>query len=582
MKKSLLFIIVILTGYISTAKDCGSYIELIGSGISGQNAATILIDNLDQIDSVYAEVIYKSTTAPTQVRFWSSNEEFLADPVDVPISGFQGEGVITSVFRATFMEPAAEINLDILQNTPEFYSMAVYVYRKNGHTISYMEGELYHVYQNEDEPLVTNIPVQKSDHPRDITLRFGISELNQDERWAEFIFEADGETKSMEIWEWDTQEGERESYTIREVKFPDVDGEVDQIKMTMLSENHVKDTLKGDSYIAGVVLVDIPCEYEESEAYCTYTQGYYGNEGGKTCKGESTRELLNKLLMEDLILGDGDYTFTIPAGGADCVLDILPGGGPSKALSGAYGCDNIGDVATNRQGRLKNTLLAQGITLALNLRNSPNLMTFPVDGMDFQTRETEDCTNPDAEGIHGTEQSHAFGMDVVDYLGVDASISDLLDLVNSALAGNDITPLSLSNVADAAATVNEAFDECVLVIYPVATDPDEGDEGDEGEEGDEVEYDANGDLKGTTGVSDASFEEDLKLYPNPTRNLITIQTQESGSYFIEISTLNGQVIQKNEFSGTSYQADLSSMENGLYFLKIKSEHHVSTRKIIKQ
>ncbi len=582
MKKSLLFIIVILTGYISTAQDCGSYIELLGSGITGQSAATILIEDLDQVDFISAEVIYKSYTAPTQVRFWSVSEEIFAEPVDVPISGFQGEGVITSVFRATFMEPAAEINLDILQNITEFYSMAVYVHRKNGHTVSYMEGELYHVYQNEDAPLVTNIPVQKSDHPRDITLRFGISELNQDERWAEFIFEANGETKSMEIWEWDSPEGETESYTIREVKFPDVDGDVDQIKMTMLSENHETDTQKGDSYIAGVVLVDIPCEYEESEAYCSYTQGYYGNEGGKTCKGESTRELLNKLLIEDLILGDGDYTFTIPAGAADCVLDILPGGGPSKALSGAYGCDNLGDIVSNKQGRLKNTLLAQGITLALNLRNSPNLMSFPVDGMDFETRETEDCSNPDAEGIHGTERSHAFGMDVVDYLGVDATISDLLDLVNSALAGYDITPLSLSNVADAAALVNEAFDECVLMIYPVETDPDEGEEGVEGEEGEEGDDDAKGDQKGTTGVSDASFEEALKLYPNPARNLITIQTQESGSYSIEISSLNGQIIHKSEFTGASYQADLSSLENGVYFLKIQSETQLSTRKIVKQ
>ena len=127
--------------------------------------------------------------------------------------------------------------------------------------------------------------------------------------------------------------------------------------------------------------MDVPCEYEESKGYCSYTQGYYGNEGGKTCKGETTRELLSKLLMEDLILGDGENTFTIPAQGVDCVLDLLPGGGPSQALSGAYTCNNPGDIPI-KNGRLKNTLLAQGITLALNLRNSPDLITFPVDGMD--------------------------------------------------------------------------------------------------------------------------------------------------------------------------------------------------------
>jgi hypothetical protein len=320
-----------------------------------------------------------------------------------------------------------------------------------------------------------------------------------------------------------------------------------------------------------VVLVDVPCEYEESEGYCSYTQGYYGNEGGKTCKGESTRELLSKLLMEDLIMGDGDYTFTIPTQGVDCVLDLLPGGGPSKVLSGAYSCSDLGDIPTNKQGRLKNTLLAQGITLALNLRNSPDLKTFPVDGMEFQTRMTEDCTNPESGGLSGTEQWHNFGMEVVDHLGAEATIGDVLHLVNRALAGSDISPLSLSNVAGAAGLVNEAFDECVVVLTPT----DDGNAGDNGNAGDD------GNTKGTTGVSDTSFEETLKLYPNPTKNLINIQTQESGAYSIEISSLKGQIIHRNEFTGASYQADLSSLKNGIYFLKISSENHVSTRKIVK-
>ena len=113
MKKIILLIAVILAAYSSQAQTCESYIELLGSGITGQDAATIQIKNLDQIDSIIAEVIYKSTDAPGEVRLWSVNEEYTVKPVDVPISGFQGPGVITSVFRASFLEPAAEINLDI-------------------------------------------------------------------------------------------------------------------------------------------------------------------------------------------------------------------------------------------------------------------------------------------------------------------------------------------------------------------------------------------------------------------------------------------------------------------------------------
>jgi len=317
----------LLAGYFSFAQDCGSYIELLGTGISGQSEFAISVGNEDNIVSITAEVIYKSTTLPGNVKLWSVNEEFIVEPVDIP--------------------------------------------------------------------------------------------------------------------------------------------------------NHGK-------FIEGVVLVDISCEYEEYEGYCSYTQGYYGNEGGKTCKGESTRELLGKLLYEDLILGDGDHTFTIPAGAVDCVLDILPGGGPSKALTGAYGCDDLEGITLNNKGRLKNSLLPQGITLALNLRNSPDLMSFPVDGISFYTRSPENCKNPESKGIHGTEKMHVFGQDVVDFLGENATIEDLLALVNMALAGDDISPLCLSNVADAANVVNEAFDECVVVVGPADVEkPVEGSDGEYAEHSDQ-------------------------------------------------------------------------------------------------
>ena len=70
-------------------------------------------------------------------------------------------------------------------------------------------------------------------------------------------------------------------------------------------------------------------------------------------------------------------------------------------------------------------------------------------------------------------------------------------------------------------------------------------------------------------------------YPNPTSNLTTIETEHSDHYSIEMTSLNGQRIYSNVMEGTTHQIDLSSFEKGVYFITIKSEDFVTTRKIIK-
>ena len=87
-----------------------------------------------------------------------------------------------------------------------------------------------------------------------------------------------------ELKTWNQDDGTN-SYIILEVLFEDVAGDVDHITMTLISENEGGER-DGDSFIAGVVLVDLPCEEYESDLLCSYTQGYYGNKGGKTCDGK--------------------------------------------------------------------------------------------------------------------------------------------------------------------------------------------------------------------------------------------------------------------------------------------------------
>jgi hypothetical protein len=73
----------------------------------------------------------------------------------------------------------------------------------------------------------------------------------------------------------------------------------------------------------------------------------------------------------------------------------------------------------------------------------------------------------------------------------------------------------------------------------------------------------------------------IRIFPTPTSKLITIQVGEPGEFSIEIISMNGQQIHNEEMEGTSHQIDLSSFENGVYFIIVRSEDFVTTEKIIK-
>jgi len=73
----------------------------------------------------------------------------------------------------------------------------------------------------------------------------------------------------------------------------------------------------------------------------------------------------------------------------------------------------------------------------------------------------------------------------------------------------------------------------------------------------------------------------VRIYPNPSGDLINIETGQSGPLWIEITSLNGQQILSVEMEGTNHQIDLSPFESGVYFITIRSKDFVTTRKIVK-
>ena len=204
-----------------------------------------------------------------------------------------------------------------------------------------------------------------------------------------------------------------------------------------------------------------PC----SDALCTQTQGFYGSDNGRFCDGRTTREVLMDLLQTPLVIGAGDKRFTLKAEHLDAFFMRMPGGGVSQPLNGiATSIDPVG-IPLDNNGQFDNTLLAQTITLGLNMRLSRGLGEVVLENTRFITMKSSDCQNPDAVPVSGSGKAFDLPETVMSYLN-EASVSGLYALANAALAGTYL-PFeggpSYGDITAALAAINEGFNECRIL-----------------------------------------------------------------------------------------------------------------------
>jgi hypothetical protein len=72
----------------------------------------------------------------------------------------------------------------------------------------------------------------------------------------------------------------------------------------------------------------------------------------------------------------------------------------------------------------------------------------------------------------------------------------------------------------------------------------------------------------------------LSVFPNPVNNLLYVSVDQCGPYDVTICDATGRVILQNVFNAREITINTILMQNGVYFLTIKSERGVITKKII--
>jgi len=351
--------------------------------------------------------------------------------------------------------------------------------------------------------------------------------------------------------------------------------------------------------------------------YCTYTQGAYGNQGGMSCEGTPgvstqyttdaiiTRSINNQGGMITIGKAGRSVTVTANANGAPTssdvlkVIEVLPGGGGAKMFphSGNIAISTISGTTWLKNGRINNGLFSQTLTLSINVGVKANLAGLVLEGGQIVTADViGGCggTDPKLRQCNYDQYGNLVSVtNEYQYTSIDGAVvaaisanpanrtvAGLLDLANRALANTDgiaatEAGVSLSAIAGAVDAINNAFDECrVLVGFNIAKCPT-----------------TNMSARGVNNVTVAkgkvshaiSLHDQLKVsaYPNPFNEVVkfTIESKVSGKAQLEVFNMMGQristvyngFVQANKGMTVEYIAPVSAQQNLIYVLTINGE-----------
>jgi len=228
-----------------------------------------------------------------------------------------------------------------------------------------------------------------------------------------------------------------------------------------------------------------------SEYYCTYTQGFYGNTGGKGCSAQGEQSTALQMMTSVLPSGSTNFgngskrfeLFSTDLTNGN-IFKMLPGGKTPAALKG-YATYSVTSTWPNvpierkgsNDGKIANNLLSQTMVLYFNIGQNLafNLASLKITGPYLITAKAENCGTRLA--IPYEDLYTIIPQGVIDYMSTayassgGATVGNLLRLANHILGGGSAGSLTPSMVNSAVDAINRGFDECRVFIEFSAVQP---------------------------------------------------------------------------------------------------------------
>jgi plastocyanin len=94
-------------------------------------------------------------------------------------------------------------------------------------------------------------------------------------------------------------------------------------------------------------------------------------------------------------------------------------------------------------------------------------------------------------------------------------------------------------------------------------------------------------VQSTTGIEETAMLSNISIYPNPTTGRFSLEFNNADipsekDCSLEIYNMNGQKIYQTPVLYPTSEFDLSNQSDGIYFIKIKNDQAVLTKKIVIQ
>jgi len=77
------------------------------------------------------------------------------------------------------------------------------------------------------------------------------------------------------------------------------------------------------------------------------------------------------------------------------------------------------------------------------------------------------------------------------------------------------------------------------------------------------------------------FRHGIRIWPNPAKDQIYIETERSGRYLVDIISIHGQILYSSNLNRPGLEIDFSSYSSGIYFITIRTDNSFGIWKIVK-
>lgn len=234
-------------GGSSGGSSCGQKIDFVGTGANQQSSVTLNVSNPSNVDSIRAELVFKGGV-PSSVDFQTAYESVTDNTPTYAVNGGSDKGDFSAI-----LQPASSVTITPANNTDDVQSAMLYIYRTDAtlKVNTYIDIHKVYQYRSNYSDYYKSFNINTSSVSRNIVFTIPVSELNADSREVEITVTAGSKSKTVNAF----KENLGESLRLFVITLEDVPGSVATASVNVASPNS-----DGDSFVAGNILVDVPCD----------------------------------------------------------------------------------------------------------------------------------------------------------------------------------------------------------------------------------------------------------------------------------------------------------------------------------